>query len=164
MPSADEKSETAFGDSETLRSLSLEITQNCRRTVDITSRHLDPALYDSQPFIDAVKQLVLRNRLARVRLLITDMAPLITRGHRLIDLANRLSSFISIRKPGKDYKYFNEAMMIADNNAYTHRRFADRYDGVGSLDDSRRATELSGQFDEIWERADPDPNFRRLHI
>ena len=50
------------------------------------------------------------------------------------------------------------------SDAITHRRFADRYDGIGSLDDIRRASVLSGQFDEIWERADLDPNFRRLHI
>ena len=164
MASQDEISEIAFDDSLTLRSLSLEIAQNGRRTIDIGSRHLDPAVYDNQPFVDALKDLVLRNRLARVRLLISDMAPVISRGHRLIDLASRLFSFIVVRKPGKDYKNFNEAMLVADNNAYTHRRFADRYDGIGSLDDIRRASELSGQFDEIWERADLDPNFRRLHI
>jgi hypothetical protein len=164
MASQDEISEIAFDDSLTLRSLSLEIAQNGRRTIDIGSRHLDPAVYDNQPFVDALKDLVLRNRLARVRLLISDMAPVISRGHRLIDLASRLSSFIAVRKPGKDYKNFNEAMLVADKNAYTHRRFADRYDGIGSLDDIRRASVLSGQFDEIWERADLDPNFRRLHI
>ena len=164
MTSQDEISEIAFDDSQTLGSLSLEIAQNGRRTIDIATRRLDPALYDNQPFVDALKDLVLRNRLARVRLLISDMAPVISRGHRLIDLASRLSSFIAVRKPGKDYKNFNEVMLVADNNAYTHRRFADRYDGIGSLDDIRRASELSGQFDEIWKRADLDPNFRRLHI
>ena len=164
MASQDEISEIAFDDSQTLGSLSLEIAQNGRRTIDIATRHLDPALYDNQPFVDALKDLVLRNRLARVRFLISDMAPVISRGHRLIDLASRLSSFIAVRKPGKDHKNFNEAMLVADNSAYTHRRFADRYDGIGSLDDIGRASELSGRFDEIWERADFDPNFRRLHI
>ena len=142
----------------------MEIVQNSRRTVDIASRHLDPAVYDNQPFIDAIKQLVLGNQLARVRILITDMAPVISHGHRLTDLATRLSSFISVRKPGANYRNFNEAMMIADNKAYTHRRFADRYEGLASLDDARRASELSGKFDEIWEYADLDPNFRRLNI
>ncbi len=93
-----------------------------------------------------------------------DVAPVISRGHRLLELASRLSSFITIRKPSRDYKHFNEAMLLADNNTYIHRRLADRYDGIANHDDIRGATNLKGRFKEIWERAETDGNFRRLHI
>ncbi|MDA0823273.1 MAG: hypothetical protein O3C28_12740 [Proteobacteria bacterium] len=156
--------EIAFETSDALCALSLDIVTNCKRTLDITSRHLDPILFDNQAFADSVSQLVRNNRLAKVRLLVLDIGPVVARGHRLMELASRLSSFITIRKPGNDYKNFNEAMLIADTKAYTHRRFADRYDGLGSHNDIRRATDLTGRFDELWERAEPDPNFRRLHI
>ncbi|MFT4580377.1 MAG: hypothetical protein ACI915_004825 [Gammaproteobacteria bacterium] len=156
--------EIAFETSDALRALSLDIVTNCQRTLDITSRHLDPMLFDNQAFVDAVKQLVLNSRLAKVRILVVDIQPVVSRGHRLIELASRLSSFITIRKPGNDYKHFNEAMLIADTLAYTHRRFADRYDGLGSHSDIRRATDLTGRFEEIWQRAELDENFRRLHI
>jgi len=150
--------------SEELRDISLTMVQNCRRTLDIASRHLDPAIYNHASFVEAVKQLALNNHLARIRFLITDSAPVVSRGHRLIDLSSRLSSFISIRKPGSDHKNFNEAMLIADNTAYIHRRFADRFEGIASHNDKRQAAELTGRFEEIWERAEIDPNFRRLHI
>ena len=156
--------EIAFNTSDALRPLSLEIVTNCRRTLDITSRHLDPLIFDNQAFADALKQLVLNNRLAKVRILVMDIGPVVSRGHRLIELASRLSSFITIRRPGKDYKNFNEAILIADTTAYTRRRFANRYDGVGSHSDIRRAADLTGRFEEIWQRAELDPNFRRLHI
>jgi hypothetical protein len=149
---------------EALQSISLLVAQNCLRTLDITSRHLDPAIYDQALFVEAVKQIVLNNRLARIRLLVTDIAPLVSRGHRLIELATRLSSFISIRKPGRDYKNFNEAMVLADNKAYIHRRFADRFESVASYDDPRRTADLTGRFEEIWERAEIDANFRRLQL
>lgn len=147
-----------------LRQLALEMATTCRRTLDIASRHLDPAIYNQAPFVEAVKQIALNNRLARIRLLITDIGPVVARGHRLLDLSSRLSSFISIRKPGRDYKNFNEAMLLADNTAYIHRRFADRYEGIASHNDQRRTADLTGRFEEIWERAESDANFRRLHI
>lgn len=150
--------------SEALREFALEIALNCRRTLDIASRRLDPAIYDHAPFVEAVKQIALGNRLARIRFLITDVAPVAAQGHRLIELSARLPSFIFIRKPGPDHKNFNEAMLLADNTAYIHRRFADRFDGIASHNDRQHAGNLAGRFEEIWERAEIDPNFRRLHI
>lgn len=159
-----EVEEIAVETSAELRDLALEMTLSCQRTLDIASRHLDPVLYDHGPFVDAVKRIAINNRLARIRLLICDVGPVISRGHRLLELSSRLSSFITVRKPGRDHKNFNEAMLLADNRAYIHRRFADRYEGIASHDDMRRASDLTGRFEEIWERAEIDSNFRRLHI
>ena len=159
-----EVEEIAIETRETLQFISLAIVQNCRRTLDITSRHLDPAIYDQALFVEAVKQIALNNRHARIRFLVTDIAPLVSHGHRLIELSSRLSSFISIRKPGRDYRSFNEAMLLADNRAYIHRRFADRFEGAASYDDPRRTAELRGRFEEIWERAETDANLQRLHL
>ena len=150
--------------SDALREVALEMTLNCHRSLDIMSCHLGPVIFDSQAFADAVKRISLNNRAARIRLLVMDVARLISRGHRLLELASRLSSFITIRKPSRDYKHFNEAMLLADNNTYIHRRLADRYDGIANHDDIRGATNLKGRFKEIWERAETDGNFRRLHI
>lgn len=153
-----------FDTSEELREIALTIAQNCARSLDIVSRHLDPAIYDHAPFIEAVKQIALNSQHASVRILVTDIGPLVARGHRLLELSSRLSTYISIRKPGRDHRNFNEAMLVADNRAYIHRRFADRYEGRASYDDQRNARDLTVRFEEIWERADTDPNFRRLHL
>ena len=51
-----EVEEITLETSDELRETSLEMALNCRRTLDIASRHLDPALYDQGPFIEAVKQ------------------------------------------------------------------------------------------------------------
>ena len=153
-----------FDTSEELREIALKMVQNCVRSLDIVSRHLDPAIYDHEQFVDAVKQIALNSQHARVRILVTDIGPVVSRGHRLLELNSRLSTYISIRKPGRDHKNFNEAILVADNRGYIHRRFADRYEGRASYDDQRTARDLTVRFEEIWERADTDPNFRRLHL
>ena len=164
MNTAPEPVEISLDTSAEVRDVALQIAQTCRRELYIASRHLDPAIYDSNPFIEALKALAINNRLARIRILVNDSAPVVSNGHRLIELAYRLSSFIAIRTPSRDYRQFNEAMLLADNTAYIHRRFADRYEGTASFDDKRVASDLTRRFNEIWERAEIDPNFRRLHL
>lgn len=144
--------------------LSLALAQQARRTLDIVSRHLDPALYDNDAFATAVKDLVLGSRYARVRLFIVDSRPLVTQGHRVLELASRLSSFIHLRAPAAQHRNFNEALLIADNLGYVHRQFSDRFEATGSFADRRRALALCDRVDELWERAQPDTNFRRLHL
>ncbi|MEQ8231563.1 MAG: acyltransferase [Gammaproteobacteria bacterium] len=153
-----------FAERATLAALSQAMVAQCRRRLDIASRHLDPAVYDDDAFVEAVKQLVLGSRRARVRLFVIDSRPLLSRGHRLIDLAGRLSSFIELRGPAPQHKEFNEALLLADNQGYIHRQFSDRFEGKANFSDRRGVAALAERFDEMWERGTPDPNFRRLHI
>ena len=144
--------------------ISLELARQSRRSLDIVSRHLDPDVYDNEEFVEAVKELVLNNRGARVRLMVIDARPLVTQNHRLIDLADRVSSYVELRGPAAQHKMFNEAMLVADNMGYVHRQFSDRFEATASFADRRITARLSERMDDLWERGLPDPNFRRLHI
>ena len=149
---------------EPLREVLLALTQQARRTLDIVSRHLDPPLFDRDDFVAAVKQLVLGSTRAQVRVLILDPAPVTSHGHRLVPLAERLSSYIQLRVPAPEHREFNEAWLVADRDGYAHRRFSDRYEGTANFHDPRLAVHLTNRFDELWQRAQPDPNRRRLHL
>lgn len=149
---------------EELRLVLLELTQQARRTIDLVSRHFDPVLFDRDDYADALKQLVLGSSRAQVRLLVLDPAPIVSRGHRLVALAQRLSSFVQIRVPAPEHREFNEAWLVADKDGYAHRRFSDRYEATVNFHDPRLAVHLSNRFDELWHRAQPDPNLRRLHL
>lgn len=153
-----------FDDSGTLRELSIRMASQCNRTLDIISRQLDRVVYDNEAFVDAVKQIALGSRFARIRILVNDVAHLNTQDHRLIELAARLSSFISVRVPAQQHKRFNEALLIADNTGYIHRRFADRFEGHANFNDKAQTAELIGRFNELWSHAELDPNLRNLHI
>lgn len=153
-----------IADRDTLSTLSRTMATQCRRRLDIASRHLDPAVYDDDDFVEAVKQFVLGSRQARVRLFVVDSRPLLTRGHRLIELAMRLSSFIELRGPAPQHRDFNEALLLADNAGYIHRPFSDRFEGKANFSDRRLTAAYAERFDALWERGTPDRNFRRLHL
>lgn len=149
---------------EALRVALLDMTGQARRTLDLVSRHLDPVLFDRDDFVDAVKRLVLGSTRAQVRLMVLDTAPVIAQGHRLVALAQRLSSYIQLRVPAPEHREFNEAWLVADRDGYAHRRFSDRFEATVNFHDPRMAVHLTNRFDEIWQRAQPDPNLRRLHL
>jgi len=151
-------------DSATVARISLALASQCQRYLDIASRHLDPVLYDDDAFVEAVKQLALSHRYARIRLFIADSRPLVGRGHRLLQLAVRLPTFISVRGPAPQHRDFNEAMLLADRTGYVHRRFSDRFEAAANFNDRRTSAALGERFDELWDRGVPDPEFRRLHI
>ncbi|MCP5144674.1 MAG: acyltransferase [Gammaproteobacteria bacterium] len=147
-----------------VRDVALAMVSQCKRTLDIVSRHLDPPLFDTAEFAEAVRALALASRYSRIRIVVCDPQPLIKRGHRLVELANRLPTFISLRKPGLTHRQFNEAWLLADSTGYLRRRLADLYETTGSFNARREVRNLMQQFDELWEQGEPDPNLRRLHL
>lgn len=156
--------EITLESSEQIGALVLAMARQCQRELDIASRQLDPAVYDSTAFVDAVKDLVLGSRYARVRILINLPEVVIKQGHRLVTLAMKLSSFIEIRVPAPEDQDFNQALLIADRTGYIHQQLSDRYEGSADFSNRARAGELARAFDLLWEKAAPDPNLRRLHI
>lgn len=149
---------------EQVREHALAIAEGASRNLLIISRDLDPPLFDNQPFIDALSALARGHRMAHIRILLQDPGYIIAHGHRLLSLAQRLTTSIEIRLPGEAHRGFNEAMLIGDQTTYLRRPLADRYEGVVNYNDPRRTRELCNTFDELWTHATPDPQLRSLHL
>jgi hypothetical protein len=147
-----------------LASLSLAMASQCRRSLDIVSRHLDPELYDNEAFSEALKRCALNNHRVQIRIFIIDARPLLSRGHRVLELANRLPSSVVPRAPARQHKNFNEAYLIADKIGYIQRQFSDRFEAQVDFFDRRLATSLAARFELMWQHGVPETRFRRLHI
>ena len=143
---------------------SMRLVSQAKRTLDITSRDLDPEIYDNDEFVTAVKNLATRSRLSKIRILIQDSSKIVNHGHKLIDLAHRLSSFIEIRLQGKHFNEYNEAWLIVDESAWLRRPVSDRFEGECDFYTPRLIQERLIAFNEMWTAGEPDPNLRRLHL
>lgn len=146
------------------RAAALALTRQTRRTLDILTADMEPAIYDQQPLLEAVRQLAVRSRRSRVRVLVRDPQRTVKGGHRLVELARHLSSFIEIRKTPEDLEEFWEAFVIADQQGVLHRKLATRYEGTACFRAPVQARQLTHWFTEIWERSTPDPELRRIHL
>ncbi len=146
------------------RLAAVRMAQQCVHTLEIVSRLLDPPIFNTTEFIDAVTQIVLKKRNPQIRIIVFDPDTIVRDGHRLVTLAGSLSSFIHIRKAPQEYKHYNESLLIADGAGYIHKLNVDRYEAVANFNDRGQANVLLREFDRMWEKAVPDPNLRRMAI
>lgn len=142
----------------------LEMIRQARQKIAIISQELDPYVYDQLEFREALKQLVLNNRFAEVRIIVFKPEIIVRRGHKLLDLGNYLSSFIQFKKVAKEYRSFNEAVLIADEVGFVFRENIERYRGKVNFNSRSGSKSLLDVFDNMWEAAKPDPNLRRVII
>ena len=161
---AQDSQSVVIDNSEACRLAALSMVRQAARSIDIVSRHLDPQMYDNSDFCEAVSQLIVGSQRARVRVLVRHTDPIVKRGHRLVTLSQRLSSFIEMRSPAKEFDEYNAAFLIVDTAGIIYRAHSDRFEGNADFNDPRAAQDLGHQFAEIWQTAVPDANLRRSHL
>lgn len=142
----------------------LALTRQARQSLRIFTRDLDAPLYSSEAFRDAVSALARLRPGTEVRILIQDPTPAIKSDHRLIGLAQHLSSHIGIRRIASDWAHEPCAFLVADGRGSLWRANGARYEGLVDFRAGPRAAELTKWFDHIWERSEPDPEFRKLAL
>ncbi len=142
----------------------LELLPLARRRVEIVATSLDPLLYDREDVVLALRALAVRERRARIRLLVLQPEGLEKRGHRLLDLAFRLTSFFEVRQPAEEDRDYSEAMLLVDETGWLRQPRADRHEGSVTGSDAGSARALRQRFEELWQRAEPLVEFRRLSL
>jgi len=147
-----------------VRQACLALVSQAQRNVILMSRHLDARLFNTSEFATAVRNFVLGSRYARMRILVQDPGPAIQSGHRLIELSQRLSSFIEIRIPERQFASYNRAFLVVDACGYLYREQADLYIAECSFADRKFSDELGHPFEEMWESSQTDPSLRRMLI
>ena len=141
----------------------LELAQNAQRELCVQSHHLDAFAYGDAAFVEAVKNMILGNRRAQVRVLLNDVGPA-AKGHRLVDLGRTLSSFIVFRQLSQSDRDNLEDRVIVDRTRFIERLDPESLDALHYPDapaDSRRRLE---DFEQLWAHAAPSPELRALVI
>ena len=146
------------------RDAALEIARLARRELAILTRDLEPQIYDDAEVLDAIKSLALSGSRAKVRILLIDATRAIKDGNRLVELSRRLSSFVEIRKPHRDYLDIAESFIIADEKGLLYRKLATRWEGIVDPSDPMQARDRLKLFNDIWQRSHGDPETRQLRI
>ncbi len=134
------------------------------RNICILSPQLDHAAFDYGELVDALSTLARRSRNAQVRILISDSRAVVTRGHRLLQLARRLPSTVHIRKLEEHPNWNNETVVIKDRDGVLYKPGGSAHDAFYEPDSrasTRRHLEL---FDELWRFSVEDAELRSLHI
>lgn len=160
----EENDNREFTTAEENRQLAVQLAREARHEILIASYDFDGRIYSNSEFVDALSAFIREHRNSRVDILVWKNSPAVKQGHRLVDMAQRLTSRIRIHEPDKIDAEFIESYMVVDGKAYFRRPLADRYEGVASFHAPIIARDLKEAFYAMWERSTTSSEFRRLGI
>ncbi len=146
------------------RETALTLVQQGSKSLRLFTHDLDPRLFDNAAFIEAVKQLALRTERSKVFILMQNPNQAIHRGHRLVELARRLSSRIFIHRAADEDQERCDGFLLVDELGGLRRPHAGRFEGKAWFNNPGEVRLLQKDFDTMWERSGAEPELRRLYL
>ena len=132
----------------------LQLLTDADHAVAIHLPLLDGESYASPAELAQIRRIAASGRGARIRILLHDTAAALRDGHRLVTLAQRLSSVIEIRRPVEEIDLANRsAWLLNDAGGHLFLPEYDRPNGRAARHDRASQAPLMQQFEQTWERA-----------
>lgn len=144
--------------------LALHLANSANRYLRIYSPLLDHQVFDIPAFADAISSLSRRSRHSDIKILINDSTAIIKRGHRLLELSRRLSSYIKIQKISSHPEVTSDTFMVRDLDGVIYSPAEP--ERLGFYEPASRASsqKFIDKFDLLWGKSQPDPELRQLRL
>jgi len=143
-----------------IRTASTLMAGQISRNLRIFSRDLDAPLYDHAYFLESVRRLALRNPHTPVRVLVFSAEAAVRKGHRLVGLAQKLTSRIQIRRIPPEFHHHTQAYLLADDGGYVLRKLADVFEATADFAAPMEVRRMHEQFEHLWERSEEPHEIR----
>lgn len=150
--------------SEAVSRACVALISQASRDIVIMTRDLDPKVFNDRDIILAMREFLLSSRRVRLRILVKQPETIARRGHRLLELTQRLTSFAEIRVPAPEFRNHNSAYVVVDGLGILYRGVADRFDASVSFTDRNLAREMLREFDEMWQSSVEATSLRRISL
>lgn len=136
----------------------IEVTRillsGARHSMCVLVRELHPLLLNDTACLVELRRLAISGQGASIRIIAQDLTRAIDEHSRVLELAQRLSSVIELRRPVEpgDLAY-PSAFMCVDTGGYLLRPIESRMDATGSTYAPGERGELQRLFEEVWNRS-----------
>lgn len=145
-------------------SLTEQLVESARQEICFFGPNIDPVLFDNESVIRKLSDFSRRSQRTRLRLVVHDTQRNVIDSHRLLPLAQKLTSHIQIHLSHQKYQDQRSLFIVVDQQSYLYCPNSERYQGRAELQPCGYARELQKQFDKFWNQSRPDTNSRRLHL
>jgi hypothetical protein len=147
-----------------LKRNSLEAFASAQKKIQLYTHNLDPRILNNREFEKQCLRLVRLSRYARIEILIKDETCLNGIDHRLVNIAQRYTSYMGIKVIPKDFHENLFAFYLIDGRTLIYRRVADRFEAEIHQVPSSQLKRRSKYFDEVWQQASPASHLRALNL
>ena len=144
--------------------LAVALCLSARRHICILSPRLDHQVFDRAELVSALSSLARRGRQSEIRILVADPEPIVKRGHRLLELARRMPSALTMHKLAEHPSWGGETMVIRDTDGLLFRTMDGDQQAFYEPESKARTSQHLDLFNELWRRSGPDINFRSLPL
>ncbi|PKF71477.1 histone acetyltransferase HPA2 [Pseudomonas fluvialis] len=138
----------------------LTLLQQARFRLCLYSHNLEPWLYDHRSVQEACKNFLLASPKNSLRILLRDSSLIVKQGHRLLNLARRLSSNLQIRRVHPDYPAEDICFLLVDDCALLTRPQPNLPTGYVQYNEPARVRQRLLQFEQAWNTSQSDPELR----
>lgn len=150
---------------EELIAVTQTLLSGARHSMCVLVRELHPILLNDTASLVQLRRLAISGRGASLRMIAQDLTRALREGTRLLQLAQRLSSVIEMRRPVEPADLgYRSAFMCVDTQGYLFRPVESEMAAAGSTYAPGRHAELMRLFEEVWNRSEPWPELRELGV
>lgn len=149
-----------FSRPEQAQAHALALLQQARLSLSLYSPDLESWLYSHSSVQEACTRLLLASPKNRLRILVRDVGKPVRQGHRLLNLARRITSNLHIRRINPDHPSDESAFLLADGYGLLLRETPEQYAGYALYNDPGRVRQRQAQFDQAWDISVLDPDLR----
>lgn len=150
--------------SEDFHNFALKLLTRSRRNISILSNNLDPVIFNTDEFVDAISQIARNHRYAQIQILVKDTQQLLENSHKLVKLAQRLPSKLGIRKLTIEPDDKKLGFMLCDNDGLLYKNDDAIYQGFANSNATAEVKHFRGIFDYIWQYGEAEPELQQLLI
>lgn len=153
-----------FDSREQAAKLALDLINEARLEICFFGPLIDPVLFDNDLAAEKLSEFARRSPRTRIRIVVHDTQKNVVHSHRLLPLAQKLTSSIDIHITGSKHRDLRQQYMLVDGKAYLFCPVAERYQGRAEMHAPAAVKEMQQDFEEIWNHSKPDINTRRLNL
>lgn len=141
----------------------LKILDEGRKDIALFSYSLDTALFNNDAVCSAISKIARSSHVSTVRIAIEEPQALVEANHKVLALAQRLVSKISVRKitikPQDNYQF-----VIVDKDKLWLQHGQEHFTGLANYDARPEAKRFLNLFNDFWKYSQEDPRLRALTL
>jgi hypothetical protein len=146
------------------RTYSEQLITQSRRSIAILTRDLDALVYGTPECVQHLSDFVRSSRNAQVQILLKVTKPPIESGHLLVNLAQRLSSKILVRKMTTEPNNKEMGFMLGDTDKLLYKNDDGLHRGFYNSAAASEIKSLREEFNYLWQYGELEPEFQLFHI
>lgn len=132
---------------------SCDLISQANRSINIMLYDYDDILFPVTRVDELLSSFIRQHERSRFHYLCSESDILRERGGKLIQLARRFSTFITLRQLPDDLKPIREQFITIDGESCMQTQDHRSYDYYANINNRARTLQLNNHFDALWQRS-----------